>query len=347
MGSACGANCDKKSNKPIINTANNPDSSVVKQTRRRSTNNKYRMMLNDEEILQTPKSTVISPMPHIQSPSASGENNDNPAYRPSISIPAIVNTDTDTQRVGEVTNPEPEPDTNLAAPMAFSMQQLTASSTSLDWQTPLQDELRQVSHSQGDIYANNDDDDGIYKLNRESNKLELDIHKIMDEDLENKMIKTKDGKIRIKPNLCRPDTNAPWEDFSDMEELEDEMTKQLQQLSGKDLLGVKAGERVKENMNSNLNTTPMVYQESQSDHDEDSEHAYNQNQEIKMEIKMEITKQGNNKEKERRSSITSLLRHKSVDKWDMDEMESTMNDMQKEMKHLMQNELNVANNFNQ
>mmetsp|Transcript_34697 Transcript_34697/g.30519 ORF Transcript_34697/g.30519 Transcript_34697/m.30519 type:complete len:343 (-) Transcript_34697:26-1054(-) len=342
MGSACGANCDKKSNKPIINTANNPDSSVVKQTRRRSTNNKYRMMLNDEEILQTPKSTVISPMPHIQSPSASGENNDNPAYKPSTSIPSII--DTDTERRGELAIPG-ESDANLAAPMAFSMEQLTASSTSLDWQTPSQEALRQVSHSQKDIFANNDD--SIYKLNEESNKLELDIHKIMDEDLENKMIKTKDGKIRIKPNLCRPDTNAPWEDFSDMEELEDEMTKQLQQLSGKDLLGVKAGERVKENMNSNLNTTPMVYQESQSDHDEDSEHAYNQNQEIKMEIKMEITKQGNNKEKERRSSITSLLRHKSVDKWDMDEMESTMNDMQKEMKHLMQNELNVANNFNQ
>ena len=42
-------------------------------------------------------------------------------------------------------------------------------------------------------------------------------------------------------------------------------------------------------------------------------------------------------EKERRSS---LLRSESVDKWDMEEIESTMNDMQKELKHLMQYELN-------
>ena len=77
MGQACGAACDKgllNSEQPIINTANNPDSNpdseVVKQTCRRNTS-KYRMMLNDGEILQTSNSTL--------SPSISAViNDDNP-----------------------------------------------------------------------------------------------------------------------------------------------------------------------------------------------------------------------------------------------------------------------------
>ena len=61
MGQACGAACgtNNESEEPMIDTTNNPDSAVVKQTCRRSIS-QYRMMLNDEEIIQTSNSTLIA-----------------------------------------------------------------------------------------------------------------------------------------------------------------------------------------------------------------------------------------------------------------------------------------------
>mmetsp|Transcript_57782 Transcript_57782/g.52060 ORF Transcript_57782/g.52060 Transcript_57782/m.52060 type:complete len:250 (+) Transcript_57782:33-782(+) len=230
-------------------------------THRRRPTNGYRMMLDDEEILQSPSITLISPMSTIsQSPSPETIVPDNTIYE---QIQDKINTEIYSDRE--------------TSPLAFTVKQLTISpmaTPSISWDY----KATSPQHIDMDYYADNDDDDPKISL--------ISIRKLMDDDMKNNMIKGKDGKMRSKPNLWRPDTTAPWEEFSDIEELEDEMRIQLAKLT--------------------------------DDHDN---------------LHLDIGKC-------RRSSITNLLRDESADKWDEEEIEETINDMQKELKHLMKNELN-------